>query len=106
MANVTWGGPPVKMVDGADPQPWHCLPFVEGSTYGLELVYPHETECQVVHDGQTIHFEYDHAKEPGGVLTGFEFGAFSPVKAAKFYLFNTRLDVQCPPGYVLRTEPQ
>src|SRR5262249_12114480 len=23
----------------------------------------------------------------------------------KYYLFNTRLDVQTPPGYVLRTEP-
>jgi len=50
MTNVTWGGLPVKMKDGSDPQPWYCLPFVEGSTYGLELIYPHETPCQVVHE--------------------------------------------------------
>jgi len=105
MANVAWGGPPVKMVDGSDPQPWHCLPFVEGSTYGLELLYPHETECHVVHANGTIHFEWDYTKEPGGVLTGAEFGPFSPVNAAKYYLFNPRMDIQCPPGYVLRTEP-
>ncbi len=100
-----WGGEPQKMKDGSDPQPWHCLPFVEGSTYGLELIYQHQTECHVVGANGTIHFEFDWTKEPGGVLTGQEFGAFSPMAAAKYYLFNMRLDVQCPPGYALRTEP-
>ena len=100
-----WGGEPQKMKDGSDPQPWHCLPFVEGSTYGVELIYQHQTECHVVGANGTIHFEFDWPKEPGGVLTGMEFGAFSPVAAAKYYLFNTRLDVQCPPAYTLRTEP-
>jgi tetratricopeptide (TPR) repeat protein len=105
LANVNWAGAPVKMQDGNDPQPWHCLPFVEGSTYGLEVVYPYETECQVVNAGGTIHFEFDFAKEPGGELFGTEFLAFSPVNASKYYLFSSRMDVQCPPGYVLRTEP-
>ena len=31
--NPGWGGEPQKMVDGSEPQPWHCLPFVEGSTW-------------------------------------------------------------------------
>jgi tetratricopeptide (TPR) repeat protein len=100
-----WGGPASeKMVDGSNPQPWHCLPFIEGSTYGLELVYPHETECRIVNDG-TVRIDWDFASEPGGSLTGFEFLLFSPVKASKYYLFNTRVDIQPPPGYVLRTEP-
>src|SRR5271167_499447 len=104
MAGVKWGGPPEKMEDGSEPQPWHCLPFVEGSTYGLELIYPYETECQVVHDGATIRIDFDYANEPGGGLSDSEFKAFSPVRAAKYYLFNTRLDLQPPPGHVLRTE--
>ena len=99
-----WGGPAEKMVDGSNPQPWHCLPFIEGSTYGLELVYPHETECRIVNDG-TVRIEWDFASEPGGALTGFEFLLFSPVAASKYYLFNTRVDIEPPPGYVLRTEP-
>ncbi len=100
-----WAGPPVKMEDGSDPQPWHCLPFVEGSTYGLELVYPYENECHVVNDDGAIRFDWDYASEPGGGVTGGEFVLFSPVRASKYYLFNTRLDIQTPPGYALRTEP-
>jgi tetratricopeptide (TPR) repeat protein len=100
-----WSGTHEKMVDGSNPQPWHCLPFVEGSTYGLELVYAFETPCDVVNDNGNVRFEWDFANEPGGVLTGSEFLNFSPVRAAKYYLLNTRIDLQTPPGYVVRTEP-
>src|ERR1700675_1130904 len=81
MANVRWGGLPQKMEDGSDPQPWHCLPFVEGSTYGLELIYPYEKECHVVNDDGSVRFEWDFANEPGGGVTGAEFVLFSPVLA-------------------------
>ena len=100
-----WGGLPQKTVDGSEPQPWHCLPFVEGSTYGLELIYPYETECRVIHENGTIRFDWDFRREPGVQLTGGEFMAFSPPSASKYYLFNTKLDLQPPSGYVLRTEP-
>ena len=100
-----WSGPAEKMVDGSNPQPWHCQPFIDGATYGLELVYPHETECRIVNDDGVVRIDWDFAREPGGGLTGFEFLLFSPVKASKYYLFNTRLDLQAPPGYVVRTEP-
>jgi Tfp pilus assembly protein PilF len=106
MANANWSGDlGQKMEDGSEPQPWHCLPFVEGSTYGLELIYPYETECQVLGTDGTMRFEWDYAKEPGGGLTGGEFRAFSPVDASKYYAFATRLVLKPPPGYVLRTEP-
>jgi Flp pilus assembly protein TadD len=100
-----WAGTPEKMEDGSDPQPWHCLPFVEGSTHGLELLYPYEKECHVVNDNGNVRFDWDFANEPGGGVTGAEFVMFSPVKAAQYYLFNARTDIQPPPGYVLRTEP-
>jgi tetratricopeptide (TPR) repeat protein len=100
-----WSGADEKMVDGSNPQPWHCLPFVEGSTYGLELIYPHETPCDVVNANGAVRFDWNYAGEPGGGLTGAEFLLFAPVKAAKYYMFNTRLDLQAPPGYSLRTEP-
>src|SRR6185436_6341020 len=28
-------------------QAWHCKPYNDGSTYGLELLYPFDTECTV-----------------------------------------------------------
>jgi Flp pilus assembly protein TadD len=96
-----WAGEPVKMEDGAAIQPFHCLPFVEGSTYGLELQYPHATQCNVINDNGTPRFEW----EPGGALKGGEFMFFSPIDNAKYYLFNTRLDILPPPGHVIRTEP-
>jgi tetratricopeptide (TPR) repeat protein len=105
MAIGDWGGPAEKMADGSNPQPWHCLPFIEGSTYGLELLYPYETPCHVVGADGTIRFDWDYLKEPGGDLTGSEFKAFLPKQASKYYLFNTRLDLQPPPDYILRTEP-
>lgn len=105
MTTEGWAGLPQKMQDGSEPQPWHCLPFVEGSTYGLELLYPYETECQVVNEGGRVRFEFDYAKEPGGGLSGSEFIPFAPMDAPKFYLFAVRLDLQTPPGYAIRTEP-
>jgi Tfp pilus assembly protein PilF len=105
LMDVSWGGAPQNMQDGSEPQPWHCLPFHEGSTYGLELIYPYEKECHVVGSGGALRFDWDFANEPGGALTGGEFVAFAPRDASKYYMFNTRLDLQPPPGYALRSEP-
>jgi tetratricopeptide (TPR) repeat protein len=100
-----WAGNPDKMEDGSPGQPWHCLPFVEASTYGLELIYPFDTECQVINDNGMVRIEWDFAKEPGGDLTGAEFSTFYPKEASKHYLFTTKIDVQAPSGHVIRTEP-
>ena len=52
-----WSGDSKDYGDGAKPQPWHCVPFVEGSTYGLELIYPFETECVVTREDGKIKFQ-------------------------------------------------
>lgn len=100
-----WGGSAaMKMENGSEPQPWHCPPFVEGATYGLELVYHYETECHVINDKGDVRFEWDYGKEPGGIAGPDEFGLFAP-KPAKFYSFGTSVDLKAPPGFVLRTQP-
>jgi hypothetical protein len=81
-----WAGDAAKPVDGSVAQPWHCNPFVEGSTYGLELIYPFDTECQVINRDGVTQIEWDFAREGGGV-TGGEFVVFAP----GYYLFNTML---------------
>ncbi len=105
MPRVAWDGAPDKTVEGQEPERWPRLPFVEGSAYGVELIYPYETEAHIVGVGGTIRFDFDYTKEPGGVLTGGEFRAFSPVEASKYNAFNTRLDLQPPPGTIVRSEP-
>ena len=67
-----WAGTAAKMEDGSAPQPWHCNPFVEGSTYGLELIYPYETECQVINDKGAVRIEWDYARERDSGASGNE----------------------------------
>jgi Flp pilus assembly protein TadD len=96
-----WAGDASKMENGSVPQPWHCNPFVEGSTYGIELVYPYVTECHVINDGGNVRIEWDFARERDAGVSGGEFVQFAP----DHYGFNTSLDLQAPPGHVLRLEP-
>jgi hypothetical protein len=102
-----WAGDDVPARDGAKPQPWHCRPFVDASTYGLELVYPFETECRVSRaaDG-SIRFEGDFAAEIERSTTATHkmeqpFGVF----AREHYGMSTAVDLCPPPGHVLRIEP-
>src|SRR3954466_6346381 len=70
-----WGGSAdLKMENGSEPQPWHCPPFVDAATYGLELIFPYETECQVWNRNGEIVIAWDPKAEPGAQLTGREFG--------------------------------
>ncbi len=94
-----WAGDDRRPTDGATPQPWHCKPFVDGSTYGLELLYPYGCDCRVENVDGEIRFRWDPSQEKG--LTGGEFSCFAP----GHYGFNTGLDLQVPTDCVLRIEP-
>ncbi len=104
-----WGGSNVKMQDGAEAQPWHCLPFAEGSIHGLELLYPYDAECQVVNDHDGLRFDGDFSGDAGIAMPGGGFLALAlglaPNGSPRCYQFNTGLDVQTPPGQVVRIEP-
>jgi Flp pilus assembly protein TadD len=100
-----WGGSPDrKKEDGSEPQPWHCTPFSEGATCGVELLYQYDNECHIVNDTGQIRIDWDFANEPGGGATPDEFSESEP-RPSQFYFFATSVDLQAPPGYVLRTEP-
>jgi Flp pilus assembly protein TadD len=92
----------------AEPRPaegtWQCPVFVEGSSHGVELLYPYDTACEVVNDAGEIRFRWDPSGTPGD---GVDADAFTPLKSSpkQTYLFNTMLDLQAPQGYVLRVEP-
>lgn len=63
-----WSGHSTDHGDGAPAMPWHCQPFVDGSTYGLELIYPYKSECRVINESGTVRFEgplEDEAKAAG-----------------------------------------
>src|SRR5579884_765409 len=48
-----WAGAREPRADGSHEQPWHCAPFVESATYGIEVLYPFDEELRVSsEDGQ------------------------------------------------------
>lgn len=97
-----WAGDAVQPAEGARAQPWHCQPFVEGATHGLELVYPYRSETRVVNDGGgRLRFEGDVAKEIEQTGQTYPFGQF----ARGHFGMNTGLDLLPPPGHALRLGP-
>lgn len=97
-----WGGKNNEHTDGSEAQPWHCTPFLDGSTYGLELLYPFDTECHVKIVEDKITFEGDFSAESSKT---------QPVKLPPFISFaaghfgmTSCLDIQVPETHVLRIE--
>src|SRR5690606_23982786 len=103
-----WAGENNDHSDGAKPQPWMCPPFVDGSTYGLELIYPFETECRITRKNNEVIFNGDFSKEsvwddsrqaipPGSP----PFLSFAP----DHYGMTSSLDIMPPENYCFRIEP-
>jgi len=100
-----WGGSAaMKKEDGSQPQPWHCPLFAAGCMHGVELIYQYEQECHVVNENGNVRIIWDYTNEPGGGADQYDFTLATPFPSAN-YLFMTSLDIQAPPGYLLRTEP-
>lgn len=97
-----WAGDDKKHSNGSKPQPWHCVPFVEGSTYGLELLYPFDTQCIVKNINGITVFEGDFKEEekkynhPMPPFMSFAKGHFG---------FTSSFDLEPPPNYTIRIEP-
>lgn len=109
-----WSGKNKDHGNGAVPQPWHCPPFVEGSTYGHELIYSYKSECRVKRINGQLIFEGDFSKEDwiigedGKNISGNEPKRKSPPMmsfAPGHYGMSSSLDMEPPEGYVIRTEP-
>jgi hypothetical protein len=95
-----WAGHDLNHGDGATPQPWHCPPFVDGSTYGLELLYPFDAECSVSIRNGVLHFDVDFAEEIHPSMKGPPFKEFAP----NHYGFTSSLDLLVPDDMVVRVE--
>lgn len=96
-----WSGADVQPAEGATAQPWHCQPFVEGATHGLELVYPYQSETRVHSEDGRLRFEGDLGAEMEAAGMPHPFGVFAP----GHYGMGTMLDLLPPPGYALRLGP-
>lgn len=102
-----WSGENEKRESGNKPQPWHCPPFVEGSTYGHELLYPYKSECFVKRINGQIIFEGDFSEEQWMLSSGEDKKIIPPMMnfSPDHYGMSSNLDLEPPEGYVIRTEP-
>lgn len=98
-----WAGNHHGHDNGDTPQPWHCTPFVEASTYGLELVYPFDTEAVVYLDkNNNVKFEGDFTDEciwsnpPSPPFAAF---------AESHFGYTSAVDISVPEDHVVRLEP-
>lgn len=83
-----WSGEDRRHCDGAKAQPWHCQPFIEGNTYGCELIYSMPEECRVRFDGEI------QIDQP-----------WMNTFAEGHYGYCGHIDIQVPENYALRLEP-
>lgn len=97
-----WSGEHNSHKNGDIPQPWHCPPFVDGSTYGLELCYPFDTEARITLENGKLKIEGDFSKE--SEESGVDLPPFKSFTPTHFGMTSS-IDIKVPTGYVLRTEP-
>jgi len=93
-----WAGEADKMANGATPQPWHCRPYADAAVYGLELVFAGNDEVTVSREADAIVF-----RKNGIPLTMNDCGMNAA--GPHHYAFGTNLDIEVPPGFILRVEP-
>ena len=96
-----WAGVAQPRAEGSREQPWHCIPFSEGARYGLELVYPFETELRVETQGGRLVLSADFAPDPDD-----EHLMWPPFRnfGDRFYTYQLALDLKPPKGWAIRVE--
>ncbi|HUB44837.1 MAG TPA: hypothetical protein VMB73_07625, partial [Acetobacteraceae bacterium] len=96
-----WAGQPEPRRDGSHEYGWHCMPFVEGAQYGIELFYPFDNELRVTRRDGRVVLDADWGPDPGTGANWPPFRSFGD----DYYTFQLLLDVQVPDDMAVRTEP-
>jgi hypothetical protein len=96
-----WSGQPEPRKDGSHEYGWHCMPFVEGAQYGIEIFYPYDNELRVTRRDGRVVLDGDFGPDPGTGIQWPPFRAFGE----GYYTYQLLLDLQVPPDMAVRTEP-
>ena len=96
-----WAGEPQPRVDGSHEQPWHCTPFSEMAKYGVEILYPYESELRVSTQDGRYAFMGDFGPPPDD---GRSWPPFRPFGEG-FYTFQLLLDLKPEQGFATRIDP-
>ncbi len=92
-----WSGASDPRADGSHEQPWHCIPFSEAATAGIELFYPYEEELRVtMQDGKPV-FRSAAQPDPAAEPPFRSFGQ-------GYYTFQSLIDLKVEPGRAIKVE--
>ncbi len=96
-----WGGENQPRQDGSHEQPWHCMPFIEGAQYGIELFYPFDNELRVTRRDGHVALDGDFGPDPGTGINWPPFRSFGE----GYYTYQLLLDLKVPEDMAVRIEP-
>jgi hypothetical protein len=96
-----WGGKPEPRRDGSHEWGWHCMPFVEGAQYGIELFYPYDNELHVSRRHGQVELVGDFGPDP---QTGINWPPFRSFGEG-YYTYQLLLDLKVADDMAVRTEP-
>lgn len=85
------------------PQPWHCKPFVDAATQGIEIYFNWKTECRVsMRRGRPVWSGNLDAEIPKDAPESWQpFSAFAP----GYFSMSSMLDIEAPEGMGLLILP-
>lgn len=96
-----WAGEPQPRKDGSHEQAWHCMPFIEGAQYGIELFYPFDNELRVTKRNGHVVLEADWGPDPETGVNWPPFRSFGE----GYYSYQLLLDLKVPDDMAVRAEP-
>jgi len=96
-----WGGQPDQRRDGSHEYGWHCLPFVEGAQYGVELFYPFDNELRVTRRDGRVVLDGDFGPAPDSADNWPPFRSFGD----DYYTYQILIDFKVPDEMAVLTGP-
>lgn len=94
-----WAGLPEPRKDGSHEYGWHCMPFVEGAQYGIELFYPFENELRVTRRDGRVVLQSEWGPDPDSGINWPPFRSFGD----DYYTYQLLLDLKVPDGTAVLT---
>lgn len=101
-----WAGNSKDHSNGAVPQPWHCVPFLDGATYGLELIYPFNSDAiiRTVDNKIVVDESFKKSWEDEDIPFETPKPAFMQFAPGHFGM-SSCLEIIPPKDHVIRFEP-
>ena len=96
-----WGGQQEPRRDGSHEYGWHCMPFVEGAQYGVEIFYPFDNELHVTRRDARDVLEGDFGPPPDPEDNWPPFRSFGD----EYYTYQILIDFKVSDDMAVLTGP-